>query len=254
MVKTIDRVHVTRNRSGGGKRRSLVQVHASPLGEEDVATIDGLHVTSLSRTVIDLCRTVPFEQAVAAGDRAVRLGLPATALDEALDEALSLLEGWPGIRQARRAIAFLDARSESAGESVSRVRIYEAGLPRPVPQREIYGPDGRLVGRVDFCWEQQQTVGEFDGKIKYGRLLKPGQAIEEVLFEDGVKTLFVILFGRSSDGFGLILPSGCHSRPSSEGLCPCSLSAPRRLRTCCASCNRRVAFLKAARRMKGGSM
>jgi hypothetical protein len=178
--RAIDRVHVTRNRSGGGKRRSLVQAHASPLGEEDVVTIDGLHVTSLSRTVIDLCRTVPFEQAVAAGDRAMRLGLPATALDE----GLALLEGWPGIRQARRAIAFLDARSESAGESVSRVRIYEAGLPRPVPQREIYGPDGRRVGRVDFCWEEQQTVGEFDGKIKYGRLLKPGQAIEEVLFEE----------------------------------------------------------------------
>jgi hypothetical protein len=37
---------------------------------------------------------------------------------------------------------------------------------------------------VDFCWDDQRTVGEFDGKIKYGRLLKPGQPIEEVLFEE----------------------------------------------------------------------
>jgi hypothetical protein len=122
----------------------------------------------------------PFEQAVATGDHALRLGL----LTVALDEGLASLEGWPGTRQVRRAIAFLDARSGSAGESVSRVRIHEAGLPAPVPQREIYGPDGRLVERVDFCWDDQRTVGKFDGKIKYGRLLKPGQPIEEVLFEE----------------------------------------------------------------------
>ena len=178
--KAIDRVHVTRNGSGGGKRRSLVQVHASPLGEDDVTSIGGIPATSLARTVLDLCRTLPFEQAVAAGDHALRLGLLATALEE----ALALLVAWPGTRQARRAIAFLDARSESAGESVSRVRIHEAVLPTPVPQREIYGPDGRLVARVDFCWEEQRTVGEFDGKIKYGRLLKPGQSIEDVLFDE----------------------------------------------------------------------
>jgi hypothetical protein len=178
--KAIDRVHVTRNGSGGGKRRSLVHVHASPLGGGDVTSIGGIPVTSLARTVLDLCRTLPFEQTVAAGDHALRLGLLATALEE----AMTLLEGWPGTRQARRAIAFLDGRSESAGESVSRVRIHEAGLPAPVPQREIYGPDGRLVARVDFCWEEQRTVGEFDGKIKYGRLLKPGQSIEDVLFDE----------------------------------------------------------------------
>jgi hypothetical protein len=54
----------------------------------------------------------------------------------------------------------------------------------PEPQREIHGLDGRLVARVDFCWEEQRTVGEFDGKIKYGRLLKPGQPIEEALFDE----------------------------------------------------------------------
>jgi hypothetical protein len=35
-----------------------------------------------------------------------------------------------------------------------------------------------------WIWKEQRTIGEFDGKIKYGRLLKPGQSIEEVLFEE----------------------------------------------------------------------
>jgi very-short-patch-repair endonuclease len=67
---------------------------------------------------------------------------------------------------------------------VSRVRLHEAGLPAPEPQHEIYGEDGRFVARVDFCWKEKRTIGEFDGKIKYGRSLKPGQSIEDVLFKE----------------------------------------------------------------------
>jgi hypothetical protein len=46
------------------------------------------------------------------------------------------------------------------------------------------GLDGRLIARVDFHWKEHQTVGEFDGKTKYGRLLKPGQRIEDVIFKE----------------------------------------------------------------------
>jgi hypothetical protein len=40
---------------------------------------------------------------------------------------------------------------------------------------------------VDFYWEEHKTIGEFDGKIKYGRLLKPGQRIEDVIFDEKVR-------------------------------------------------------------------
>ena len=93
----IDRVHVTRNRSGGGNRRAVVRVHAAPLTEMDM-TIDGVPVTSLARTVLDLCRIVPIEQAVAAGDRALAFGL----VRAVLEEHLAQMARWPGTRQARR--------------------------------------------------------------------------------------------------------------------------------------------------------
>jgi hypothetical protein len=133
--------------------------------------------------VLDLARTLPMEQAVAAGDRALAQGLP----QEELETGLQTMERWPGVRAARRAVALLDVRSESVGESVSRVRLMEEGLPAPEPQREIFGPDGRLIARVDFCWEEHKTIGEFDGKIKYGRLLKPGQRIEDVIFDEKLR-------------------------------------------------------------------
>jgi hypothetical protein len=97
------------------------------------------------------------------------------------------MEFWPGVRRARRTVGFLDKRSESAGESVSRVRLADEGVPRPDLQREIYGPNGQLVARVDFCWDEEKTVGEFDGKVKYGRLLKPGQSSDSVIFDEKVR-------------------------------------------------------------------
>ena len=54
----------------------------------------------------------------------------------------------------------------------------------PDPQQDIFDEDGQFVARVDFCWKKQRTIGEFDGKIKYRRVLKPGQSIEDVLFEE----------------------------------------------------------------------
>ena len=176
----VSQVHLTRDRLGGGKDRTHVRVHGARLADQDVTTIEGVAVTSLGRTVLDLCRTLPIEQAVAAGDRALAYGL----VVDALEEALLQLGRSPGVRSARRAIQLMDGRSESAGESVSRVRIISDGLPAPELQLDIRTPDGRFVARVDFGWKEQRTVGEFDGKIKYGRLLRPGQRIEDVLYEE----------------------------------------------------------------------
>ena len=175
-----DRVHVTRDRRGGARRRSLVEVHGAPLPDTDVTVIDSLAVTSLSRTVLDLARTLPMDQAVAAGDRALAVGMTSTELDDGLEQ----MRGWPGMRAARRTVAFLDVRSESAGESVSRVRIHQAGLPAPIPQLEVFDDWGQFIGRSDFGWKEQRTLGEFDGKIKYGALLKPGQTERDAVLAE----------------------------------------------------------------------
>jgi predicted transcriptional regulator of viral defense system len=61
---TVERVHVTRSRQGNGTRRSVVQVHGAPLDPCEMTMLDGVPVTSLTRTVLDLARTLPMEQAV----------------------------------------------------------------------------------------------------------------------------------------------------------------------------------------------
>jgi hypothetical protein len=182
-ASAITHVHVTRSRSGHGKRRSLVHAHRAPLEKADIVLVDQIPLTSISRTVLDMARTRPMEQAVALGDWALRQGLSPDVLSAALLE----MERWPGVRQARRAVEFLDPHSESVGESVSRVRLDIDGLPAPALQQEILDSNGEVIARVDFLWKAQRTVGEFDGKVKYGRLLKPGQSVEQVLFEEKVR-------------------------------------------------------------------
>lgn len=91
-----------------------------------------------------------------------------------LAEALVRAAHRRGTPAARRAGAFADGASESVGECRSRVAVHRAGLPAPALQWQVQGVRG-LLGRVDFGWEELRTVGEFDGRSKYGRLLQPGQ-------------------------------------------------------------------------------
>lgn len=180
---TLERVHLTRSRSHGAKRRADVELHAASLPPAHVAVVDGLAVTTLARTVADLGRTLPFHQAVAAGDRAAAQDLDFGHLDDVLES----MRQWPGVRGARRVADFLDGRAGSVGESVSRVRLGEVGLPAPVLQHEVRGADGTLIGRVDFAWPDRRTIGEFDGRVKYGALLRPGQRPEDVVYAEKLR-------------------------------------------------------------------
>jgi hypothetical protein len=71
------------------------------------------------------------------------------------------------VATARAAVEFADGRSESVGESLSRVRMADAGLPPPELQLNVFGALGDWLARPDFCWEELGVLGEFDGRVKY---------------------------------------------------------------------------------------
>ncbi|QDP95490.1 hypothetical protein FOE78_05850 [Microlunatus elymi] len=172
-------VHLTRNRNCSGRIRTGVHVHVAPIAGPEAVVIDGLRVTSLDRTFVDLARTVRLSEAVAAGDAALRRGMDPRAVVEQLEQA----KRRRGIRTARRAASVIDARSQSYGESLSRVVMIEHGLPLPELQVAFDGPDG-FHAEVDFCWEDMKVIGEFDGEIKYGRLLRPGEVAGDAVFRE----------------------------------------------------------------------
>lgn len=174
---SISVVHVMRDGNAGSQQRTSVNVHKSPLTARDVTVLEGTKTTTLARTVADLGRLTPLMESVAMGDQALRLGLDPLELSRTLDR----MKSWPGVRRARTMADFLDVRSESAGESASRVTMDRDGIPEPELQREIFDTNGEFVARVDFAWEEHRTVGEFDGAVKYGALLRPGQTVADVI-------------------------------------------------------------------------
>ncbi|MDN5919472.1 MAG: hypothetical protein L0I76_30970 [Pseudonocardia sp.] len=193
----LDRAHLTRGETSGGRRSAHLHVHMAPLAQDEITEVDGIRVTAPARTVVDLARTLPFTQAVSVADAALHADLVDAG---GLADALALGGRRRGGPAARRVLTFADGRADGPGESRSRVAMHRAGLTRPVLQHVIRDRAGRWVGQVDFWWPEAGVVGEFDGKIKYGRLLKPGQEPGEVVYaeklredairaQDGVRTV-----------------------------------------------------------------
>lgn len=177
------RVHVTRPDARAGKNRGGVHQHAAGLADSEVVLLDGVAATSLARTVVDLGRSSRLESAVVTGDAALARLEARDLLDQSLENAARR----PGVGRARHAVALLDGRSESAGESLSRLLLRELGLPEPEPQLRVRDAYGRVVARCDFGWDALGVVAEFDGKIKYGRSLAPGGNPEEAVFAEKVR-------------------------------------------------------------------
>jgi hypothetical protein len=160
-----DKVAVTRAPETPHSRRTRagITLHIASIPSDHCATDLGLRLTSVARTVVDLGRSGTFAEGVVVADSALRAKLTSPAQ---LATVLEYCGNWPGIRQARQVVAFSDARSESAFESLARVEFHRGGLPPPELQAWV-GGDGVVVGRADFLWRQYSTIAEADGAMKY---------------------------------------------------------------------------------------
>lgn len=149
--------HVTVARRRTRLARPGTKVHRSDVGE--TLRVDGIPVTTGVRTVLDLCRSLPLDEAVAAGDSALRkrrVSLPA------LVDAAALLPPALGRPQVRAVVARLDPLSGSVLESLCRLVLEDAGL-RPFDTQRVIRVGKRRIARVDFAWPGERLVVEVDG-------------------------------------------------------------------------------------------
>jgi hypothetical protein len=177
----LSRVHVTRRPPASSEVGRCLRSHVARLDDDEIVSADGVPVTSPVRTALDLARTLPLEPSVVVLDAALRSRL---AQKPDLERGLVEITGTRGSRTAARAVGFADGRSESVGESRSRVLLHRLRLAPSALQLPITDPTGLLLGRADFAWEDERVVGEFDGRVEYGRLLRPGQDPGDAVFEE----------------------------------------------------------------------
>ena len=180
-------VHILSSVSAGGRSSKFITRHL-PGHVGATARIDGIAVTSLARTVVDVATLCSFEQGVVVADSALRLGMSKPDLVAALGKVAFN----HGNAKAERVANFADGDAASVGESISRVNIHLAHLTAPLLQSALYGASGARYF-VDFWWPDFNVIGEFDGIAKYqdpqflaGRT--PQQALrEEKVREDDLR-------------------------------------------------------------------
>lgn len=153
-----------------GARHRGVRVHRLAVPPQDIQVRQGLRITGVPRTLADLLRGGPREEALVAVDSAlarrtvrgawrdpiVQLG----AIESALDAPLH------GESRARRWLALADPLSGSPAETVARLRMHDAGL-HPESQVTLITPNGR-TRRPDFLFRAAGLVVEIEGYAYHG--------------------------------------------------------------------------------------
>lgn len=146
---------------------------------------NGLRVTSLLQTVFDCIRTLPFPEALAICDAAMRqYGLTRDDLARFIDDHA----GHRGVGRARTVLAHADARSENGGESIARAWFAIWGFAAPGLQEEIRDAVTGQMRRADFVWrlgKDRIAIGELDGREKYVNpiMLNGSDPVDVVLAE-----------------------------------------------------------------------
>jgi hypothetical protein len=151
-------VDVTVPGSKGAPRRKGLRIHVTDaLDPEDVDVVDGIPITSVARTILDLAAILTSTQLRRVIEQADRSGvLNLLALQRALDRR-------PRANGSRRLRAILRdytgaPPTRSVFERAFLELIERAGLPKPLVNHELAGLE------PDIYWPQWKLVVELDSR------------------------------------------------------------------------------------------
>lgn len=174
-------VHGTRRDLKAGRSEAGVTQHRGVLLPEDVVERHGLPVVAPPRLVLELSTVADLEHALSFTNEL--LHLEHTTVEQ-LRERYQRAMHWPHSLSTEVLLRLCTSKCESPGESRFLFLCWRMGLPLPQFQYEIRDGAGRLVAVVDFAWPEYGVFGEFDGKIKYTRLQKQGQSVQDVVIAE----------------------------------------------------------------------
>jgi len=130
------------------------------LYEDEVQIRRTLPVTTVERTAFDLARRGTPWQAVAWVDALGR----ATGFEP--DAVRALARRHPHIKnllRVEKVLAQMDTGAESPRETYLRLKLIDAGFPRPLTQIPVLRPNGRRYF-LDMGWPEQMIAVEYDGE------------------------------------------------------------------------------------------
>jgi hypothetical protein len=142
---------------------SLVVHETLALGPEDVTVVDGIPITTVERTLLDLGAVRSFDTVERAVEAALRREM--TTIDDLVATVDRLgRKGRRGVGVLRQILA-VRAPDRCLTESDMEMRMLQVlranGLPEPVPQFEVWHK-GRFIARVDAAYLQWRIALEYD--------------------------------------------------------------------------------------------
>jgi very-short-patch-repair endonuclease len=159
-------VHVTTSSRGG---RNLAGIHAHrarTLDPADVTTKDGIPVTTVARTLVDLTDVLPSDRILRAMREAEYLKL----LDaDSLIAALQRATGRKNLKELTNAIERHRPGQIVRDELEHRFQelLHEAGLPEP--ETNIKVKTRHRTYEVDCLWPDEGVAVELDGRAAHAR-------------------------------------------------------------------------------------
>lgn len=174
----LEEVHLTRPGWQAGRVEAGIRRHRGHVSTDHIETLHGVAVTDAATTTLDLAGLVTTESALCVANHFLHEG--GRTVSE-LVELAKARKFWPSSLSTHLVLRLADPRVESVWESRVVWLCFREGLPAPVPQFEVRDASGHVVARVDFAWPELGLFVEFDGQVKYGRLLKPGQSVGDVV-------------------------------------------------------------------------
>lgn len=173
--------HLTRPDGKSGRREAGVVQHRGAVHADDVTRRSGFWITDGTRTGLDITTVADTEHSLVVVNALLHAGETSMSL---LQRRLEHMVHWPDTLHTDLVLRLADGRCESIGESRTAYLCWAQQLPAPLPQFEIRDLSGRVVARVDFAWPEQGVFLEFDGRIKYERLLREGETSADAVVRE----------------------------------------------------------------------
>ena len=177
----LSEVHVTRTDALPGRKEAGVCQHRGLVRSGDLAEVNGVPVMSPERIALETVIHGNSEASLCVMNDLLHRNL--TSID-ALNAQYVDMANWPGMRAAEILLRLADPRIESVGETRTLYCCFRQGLPMPTPQVEIVDGSGQVVARVDFAWPELGVFLEFDGRVKYEKLLRDGERASDVVIRE----------------------------------------------------------------------
>ena len=162
-------LHLSKPRALPAVRRKGIFGHTVLAREDEVELVDGIRLSTRSRTWLDLARDLPLDDLVSMGDELIRI--PRVDFEgrtepyDTLAGLRALVARHPnlqGIVRAREALELMRVGADSAPETLLRLAIASAGLPEPELQVPLRAGDARSPS-ADLGYRHRRLAIQYDG-------------------------------------------------------------------------------------------